>query len=338
MTANTADNARNILLTGGSGSVGMNVCQKLLSEGCHVILLARHPLKEAQTAELCSAGGRLSVVLGDVTEERAVKDTIVKYAITDIIHAAAITPGAESDLTQARTTIEVNCIGTISVLNAAMAGQIPGRFLMLGSISAYGRAALTNDVLVEGQTTADPQVIYEISKFAAERIFLRYRQTGGIRGCVVRIGDVYGPWEHYSGVRPHMSLPYQAAALAQRGEAAYYPRNYSGEWIYGPELAEAVYGLLTAPELHYDVYPLSSGNRWKISEWCDLLQERFPAFRHGMASGGAPVNMCINQTTDNGAMSSQRIREDTGFVSTFGLKESFDDYMRWIDRHPNYVK
>ena len=78
MTANIVDNARSILLTGGTGSVGMNVCQKLLSRGCHVVLLARHPLKEAQAAELCSAGGRLSVVLGDVTEERTVKDTIAK--------------------------------------------------------------------------------------------------------------------------------------------------------------------------------------------------------------------------------------------------------------------
>ena len=60
--------------------------------------------------------------------------------------------------------------------------------------------------------------------------------------------------------------------------------------------------------------------------------------RNILLTGGTPVNMCINQTTDNGAMSSQRIREDTGFVSTFGLKESFDAYMRWIDRHPNYVK
>lgn len=334
----SANNIKNVLISGGTGSVGMNVCQKLLLAGHHVILMARHPLKAEEEAELRASGGRLTVVLCDVLDEETVKDIIIRYRVTDIIHAAAVTPGAESDLQQARSTIEVNCIGTISMLNAAIACWLPGKFLMLGTISAYGRASLVNEKLVEGETSADPQVIYEISKFAAERIFLRYKEVSKLNGCVVRIGDVYGPWEHYSGVRPHMSLPYQATALAFRGEKAYYSRDYSGEWTYGPELAEAVYALLMASKLNYNVYPVSSGNRWKMSEWCECLKELFVGFEHELTSDESKVNMRINQSSDNGAMSTERLKEDTGFVSKFGLRESFEDYTAWLGRHPNYLK
>ena len=139
-------------------------------------------------------------------------------------------------------------------------------------------------------------------------------------------------------MRPHMSLPYQAAALAANGEKAYFSRDYSGEWIYAPELAEAVYGLLMAPALSYDVYPLSSGNRWRISEWCGLLKKRFPCFDFALTDDEARVNMRINQPADNGAMSTARLNEDTGFVPAYGLEESFADYMAWLDAHAGYLE
>ncbi|MGI5967341.1 MAG: NAD-dependent epimerase/dehydratase family protein [Anaerotruncus rubiinfantis] len=326
-----------VLVTGGTGSVGMNVCQELLARGAHVVLVARNPLKAAQENELRENSGELTVVLGNVLDEAFIEKTLRTYRVTDVIHGAAVTPGAESDLTQACGTIEINCIGTISMLNAALAYRLPGRFLLLGSISAYGRTALTQEKLVEGQSVADPRLIYEISKFAAERIFLRYREAAGLDGCAVRIGDVYGPWEHYSGVRPHMSLPYQTTALAAAGKKACFARDYSGEWIYGPELAEGICGLLEAPKLHYDVYPLSSGFRWRISEWCEKLREAFPAFTYDPAADADRVNIRINQPTDNGAMQLERMRADTGFAPRFGLDASFAGYMTWLKRHPNYL-
>ena len=329
---------RTVLLTGGSGSVGMNVCQALLAEGDHVVLTARHALDPAEETELRRGNGKLTVFCCDVLDQRSIQEAISQHGVTDIIHAAAVTPGAESDIVQARNTMEINCVGTISVLDAALAQNFSGRFLLLGSISAYGESALRNDILIEGETAADPHVIYEISKFAAERIFLRYRETAHLDGCVVRIGDVYGPWEHYSGVRPHMSLPYQAAALAVSGKKAFYARDYSGEWIYGPDLARAVAGLLRAERLRYDVYPVSSGLRWKISEWCALLRERFPAFAYKQVSEDALVNMRVNQPTDNGAMSLQRLQEDTAFAPAYDLQRSFAHYMDWLDAHPGYLK
>ncbi len=329
--------AKTVLVTGATGSVGMNVCQKLLECGYSVVMLARHPPKEEEISELQKGPGKLSICLCDVLKETSIKEAILHHGVTDIIHSAAVTPGVESDLSQARSTIEINCIGTISVLNAALDSHLSGRFLMLGSISAYGKTALTESTLSEEVSVADPRVIYEISKFAAERIFLRYREAARLNGCVVRIGDVYGPWEHDSGVRPHMSLPYQAVSLAHAGKRAVFSRDYSGEWIYAPELAAAICSILEAPVLNYDVYPLSSGNRWKISEWCRCLKEKFPAFEYEHATDISAVNMQINQPTDNGAMSIQRLFEDTGFVMKYGLRESFTHYMKWLDNHPHYL-
>ena len=33
----------------------------------------------------------------------------------------------------------------------------------------------------------------------------------------------------------------------------------------------------------------------------------------------------------------QQLKADAGFVPRYGLDESFDDYMDWIDRQPDFA-
>ncbi|WP_181995621.1 NAD(P)-dependent oxidoreductase [Clostridium sp. AM58-1XD] len=334
---NSKRSEKRVLVTGGAGFVGMNICSGLLERGADTVLFDIKPPEEKYTGEMKGGHGKLTVYCGDILDTELLKRIIKEEEITDIIHAAAITPGAEMEAESGEMVIKVNCLGTASALKAYIDQKVPGRFLMLGSISAYGKTAFQKEPLIEGESMADPVSLYEISKFTAERIFLRYKELFHIAGCAVRIGDVFGPWEHYSGVRSHMSLPYQTTAMARKGKKACLSRNGRGEWIYGPELAEAVIRLLEAEELHYDVYPVSSGKRWTMSEWCAMLQKRFPQFSFCIAEEKETVNLKINQDSDNAPMALERLQEDTGYRPQYGLKEAFEDYMEWIARHHGYV-
>ncbi|MDO4279334.1 MAG: NAD(P)-dependent oxidoreductase [Lachnoclostridium edouardi] len=337
MNVNDLNNTKRVLVTGGAGFVGMNICQKLLSKGWKVILCDLKLPEEKYIEELKEEKGELTVCRADIMDFFALKNIIKENKVTDIIHGAALTPGRKMEETEGEKIIEINCLGTLHILNAFIEEKVPGKFLMLGSISAYGKTALKNEPLVEGVSMADPGSFYEISKFAAERIFLRSKELFQIPGCVVRIGDVFGPWEHYSGVRAHMSLPYQAAALAVKGESAVLPRVYKGEWIYGPDLARAIYLLLLSETFSHNIYPLSSGERWTITEWCSLLQKKYPDFTFNIAKEAEHVNLKINQPADNAPMVSQNLSKDTGFKAEFGLEAAFWDYMNWMEKHPGYV-
>ena len=334
---NRGKSAKKVLVTGGAGFVGMNICSRLLEKGVETVLFDIKPPEEKYIEEVKGEHGKLTVYCGDILDTELLKQIMKDQEITDVIHAAAITPGAEMEAERGELVIKVNCLGTVSALKAYIDQNLPGRFLMLGSISAYGTTAFQKEPLTEGKSMADPVSLYEISKFAAERIFLRYKELFHISGCAVRIGDVFGPWEHYSGVRSHMSLPYQTTAMAQKGKKACLSRNSRGEWIYGPDLADAAVRLLEADELHYDVYPLSSGKRWTMAEWCAMLQKRFPRFSFCIAEENEMVNLKINQTSDNAPMSLERLQEDTGYRPQYDLEEAFEDYMEWTARHRGYV-
>ena len=134
-----------------------------------------------------------------------------------------------------------------------------------------------------------------------------------------------------------MSLPYQATALAMKGREAIFSRNYSGTWIYGPDLANAVYILWKEGRFKHIIYPLSSEERWTMAEWCEMLKKYYPNFTYSISGEKEKANVKINQDTDNSPMISDYIFQDTGFCQYLNLEQSFNHYMKWIDSHPGYV-
>ncbi len=327
---------RTVLITGGTGSVCMNISERLLDEGLNVVVFARRPLEEADYNELANRKGHFSVFLGDILDESKLDEAVTKYQVTDIIHGAAMTPSIQMEREQAKQILEVNCIGVLNAVKAAQKHDI-GRFIYLGSISAYGKTAFEGNPLVEGVSAHKPTTFYEITKHAGERIVLRYRQLFEMDAYVARIGDVFGPWEHYSGVRPSMSFPFQTTRSAILGEPVYLPRACELDWVYGKDIANSILALLASETLEHEIYPLCSGHIWSMLDWCALLKKRYPKFEFGLASDKNTATVSINHPNDNAPMSTELLVKDTGYKPKYGLNESFEDYMQWLDKHPDYL-
>ena len=93
-----------------------------------------------------------------------------------------------------------------------------------------------------------------------------------------------------------------------------------------------------AENLKYDVYPLCSGYIWPLTDWCDKLQRCYPDFKWRMAKSPEEATIRVNQILDNAPMQLARLQEDTGYKPVYDLDTAFDEYMKWIDRHPGYVE
>ena len=324
---------KNVLLTGGTGFVGLNIAEQLLKEGWNVVLYARKPLDRRITEELQALPGTLSLELGDVLDQNRMEELLSRYEIRDMIHGAAVTPDEKTEAANPAMIMEVNCMGLLHSLLAAKNHGVR-RFLYLGSISAYGRTAFLGKPLVEGVSKGDPYSLYELSKFTGERLLNRLADLYGMEAYVARIGDVYGPWERPTGVRSHMSLIYQATARALKGQSVLLPRECLQDWVSGPDIAGETLALLEAEKLHYRVYPFCGGTRWTLLEWCRLLKERFPDFSYGLAGENEKADIEVNQTKDNDPMSLIRLKEDTGYEPVDKeIGTAFEHYMEWIDGH-----
>src|ERR1700753_2323814 len=114
-----------ILVTGGAGFVGINIVGALLSRGEAVVIFDRSAVPEMAGKHLASLPGQLQTVIGDVRDRPALIAAIQQHRVRKIVHGAAITADLGREKRDAATIATVNTLGTIELLEAALACDIP---------------------------------------------------------------------------------------------------------------------------------------------------------------------------------------------------------------------
>jgi len=320
-----------ILITGGTGFVGLAVVEELLSQGKSVVTYGPQDVPPGARAYFATLGGSLACEVGDVCDGTALRAALQRHDVTKIIHGAAITAGAEREKRQPHPVIQVNLLGTLEVLEAAVTHGVQ-RVVQLGTGSVYG-AQVKRDGTLEPETDPPiPDSLYGITKYAAERLACRYRNTRSLDVSVARLGVVFGRWEHDTGVRDTLSLAYNLVRLARQGEAAKLAPQLPNDWVYSRDVARAVALLVNAPALHHDVYQIGTGQRWPIEEWCELLAQRFPAFSYTRAESVEDANIGRVTPSPRPPFSIDRLRDELGYEPMFGVRAALDDYLDWLDK------
>ncbi|WP_424768211.1 NAD-dependent epimerase/dehydratase family protein [Paenibacillus sp. sgz302251] len=327
-----------VLLTGGTGFVGINIAEKLMNEKLEVVVYALNPLLREAERVFADYKNKFHFIQGDILDSDLLEETIEKYNVTSIIHAAAVTPDASRETKNGEAIIKINVMGTITVLELARKYKIE-KMIYLSSVSAYGNAAYEGDILIEDSSASKPNTLYEISKFTAERIAIRYRQLFGMNIAATRIGEVFGAWEYDTGMRDTLSAPYQAVKLAVSGGKALLPREGKKTWVYAKDIADAIYALLETGTFKHDMYHVSSTFTWSLKEWCELLAARYPGFTYEILREDQEeieANINFYHHIDQSPLQINRLVEETSFSPSYDLKRSFEDYMEWVDKYGIY--
>jgi nucleoside-diphosphate-sugar epimerase len=321
-----------VLITGASGFIGLNLTEHLLARGETTILFAPTPPPKAAVDLFSQLDGTLRLVAGDVRVSSDLDAVFEGYRPDRVIHGAAMTPGVEREMTDAAQVLEVNILGTMQVLEAARRHSI-GRMVHLSSGAVYGANAFDSPVLDEQATPPLPDSLYPISKFAGERLALRFGLLYDLDLVVARVGAAFGPWELDSGYRETLSPLLSVSSMARQGKAAVLARPGRKDWIYSRDVASAVHALLNAERPNHDIYNIGLGDEWTVADWCGKLEQTYPGFSHALAQDTrSAVNIDFHGTRDRAPLAVERLAVDIRFRARFGLHEAFDDYMAWTDR------
>jgi nucleoside-diphosphate-sugar epimerase len=312
-----------ILLTGGAGFVGLNVAEQLLARGEAVLIFDLRPPP--------AAFSKAAFVQGDVTDRAALERLFRRNAIGQVIHLSAITAGPERDAREPRRIAEVNLIGTLNVLEAARERRVR-RFVHASTGALFGAAGIgAGEPLDEERHRPAPESMYGITKYAAERSCLRLAALWDLDVRIGRLAQVFGRWEHSSGLRDRLSAPTEIARIARAGGEAVFPPLGDTDYIYAPDVARALIALLDAKAPSHRLYHLGAGAAWALPAWCQLLEKRFPKFRWRESSEGCNVVPLAPGTRTR--FSNQRLVDELRWTPRFDLAAAADDFIAWLEAH-----
>jgi UDP-glucuronate 4-epimerase len=251
-----------ILLTGGAGFIGSHLTRRLLGRGDRVTVLDDFndfydpSLKRRNVAEfLDHAGYRLEE--GDIRDADLVEALFRGNDFTAVIHLAA-RAGVRPSLKEPILYEEVNCIGTLRLLEAAR-HHGPEVFVFGSSSSVYG---INEKVPFSEEDEIDQPISpYATTKRTGELLCFNYHHLYGLKTSCLRFFTVYGPAQ-----RPEMAIHKFTRLIAQGEPVTLYGDGSSRrDYTYIDDIVDGIVAALErAPG--FEIYNLGGAETTGLGE------------------------------------------------------------------------
>jgi UDP-glucose 4-epimerase len=179
---------RRVLITGGLGFIGSNLAHRCVALGAEVTIYdCLDPHSGGNRGNLEGIEGNVRLILDDIRNPEGVRAAV---AGQDIVFNCAAYTSHPNSMREPFTDIEVNCMGTLNVLEALRHVNPGARLVHVGTSTQIGR--LTQARADEGHPEF-PLDIYSANKSAAEKYAMIYGGAYGLRVTVIRLANTFGP-------------------------------------------------------------------------------------------------------------------------------------------------
>jgi UDP-glucose 4-epimerase len=179
---------RSVLITGGLGFIGSNLARRLVGLGARVTLVdSLIPEYGGNRANIAGIEDRVVVNIADVRDEAAVKRFVGEQDI--LFNLAGQTSHLDS-MQDPQTDMDINCRAQLSILEACRRHNPDVKVVFASTRQLYGRPTY---LPVDEKHPLHPVDVNGINKAAGEWYHLLYHEVYGIRTCVLRLTNTYGP-------------------------------------------------------------------------------------------------------------------------------------------------
>ncbi|MFC9093546.1 MULTISPECIES: NAD-dependent epimerase/dehydratase family protein [unclassified Streptomyces] len=310
-----------VVVTGGAGFIGANLCRELISRRSVGRVVALDDLSTGAAANLAGTGAEL--VEGSILDRDLLEDVV--DGADAVVHLAA-RPSVPRSLADPFATHEVNVTGTVRVLEACRRHHT--QLVAASSSSVYG--SVTALPKHEGLPTR-PLSPYAASKLATESYVLSYGHAFGLPALAFRFFNVYGPLQPAGHAYAAVVPSFVDAALRGRPLTVFGDGHQTRDFTYvgtvARVLADAVLRKVTCP----DPVNLAFGTRVSVLELGHHLAKALETaveFHHEPSRRGD----VRDSQADDGLL-----RGLFAGVEAVPLEQGLAETVRWFRSLPEYA-
>jgi len=174
-----------ILVTGGAGFIGSNLCKRLLKENNEVICVDNLFTSSKKNIKELFDYYNFEFIRHDIT--------FPLYLEVDEIYNLACPASPIKYQIDPIQTIKVNIIGSINMLG--LAKRLNAKILQASTSEVYGDPEISPQIedYIGRVNCIGPRSCYDEGKRCAESVFINYNKQSNVKIKIVRIFNTYGP-------------------------------------------------------------------------------------------------------------------------------------------------
>ena len=266
-------NNKKILVTGGAGFIGSNLCEALLSKDNKVVCLDNFATGKRENIAEFLEDPNFTLIEGDIRELddclNAAKD--VDY----VLHQAALGSVPRS-IKDPITSNDVNVSGFLNMLVAARDSGVK-RFVFAASSSTYGDSQLmpkTEDII------GKPLSPYAITKYVNELYADIFSKTYGLETIGLRYFNVFGRKQDPNGAYAAVIPKFVSQLMKRESPVINGDGSYSRDFTYIDNVIQAnILSLITQDKKAINtVYNVAYGERNTLNDLMKYLKQYLSKF------------------------------------------------------------
>ena len=313
-----------ILITGGAGFIGSNLCDYFIQKGNEVICLDNFATGHLHNLNGVINNLNFTLIEGDIRNIEDCKKAV--QGVDYVLHQAALGSVPRS-INDPITTNEVNVSGFLNMLTVSRDAKVK-RFVYAASSSTYGDSQELPKV---EEVIGKPLSPYAITKYVNELYAEIFSKTYGLETVGLRYFNVFGrkqdPNGAYAAVIPKFVLQYmnyQSPVINGDG-------NYSRDFTYIDNIIQMNELAMTTTnsEAINTVYNTAYGDRTTLAQLAQLLKNNLAKFDAKISE--VEVIHGPNRAGDipHSLASIEKAKKLLGYNPLYSLQEGLKESVSW---------
>ena len=315
---------KNILVTGGAGFIGSNLCEALLEKNNTVVCLDNFATGKRENVAHLASNNNFRLIEGDIRNLTDCKKAV--KGVDYVLHQAALGSVPRS-IKDPITSNDVNVGGFLNMLVASRDAGVK-RFVYAASSSTYGDSETMPKV---EDIIGKPLSPYAITKYVNELYADIFSNAYGLETIGLRYFNVFGRKQDPNGAYAAVIPKFVSQLMKGESPTINGDGNYSRDFTYIDNVIQANFLSLTTENKQAinTVYNVAFGDRNSLNDLMGYLKEYLSEFDKTI--GAIKIQHGPNRAGDipHSHASVQKAKNNLDYNPQFSLQQGLKEAIKW---------